>query len=533
MALSKPLRLFSPANMQKRFYSAPIDMAIPLSKQKYVPNSGTYPKGFTVSGTHVGVKPSNTRFPDLALIASEVPCSGAAVFTTNKFQAAPVTVSREILQKRSGEGIRAVVVNSGCANAVTGKGGLEDAKAMGRKVDDCFNLSNPSTLVMSTGVIGQRLPITKILDKIPFAHSSTSSDHNAWLTTARSICTTDTFPKLLSRTFSLPSNPETTYSLAGMTKGAGMIHPNMATLLGILCTDAPIPAPTLKSLLTYSVNRSFNSISIDGDTSTNDTLAMLANGAAGGSPVLSSPDSADYIAMRDILTSFSQDLAQLIIRDGEGATKFVTVRVTNSPSYSSAKAIASTIARSALVKTALYGKDANWGRILCAIGYTQGIEPGTVVPEKTSVKFKPVDGSEELRLLINGEPENVDETRASEILAEEDLEIVVDLGGGETGKGEEEAVYWFCDFSHECECSIPLYIVLKADEGPRYYDQRGLSHVNGNLELLEIRQRQEMAWESKRRDLISPMCRPLFGRTDLRTGVLLNARFLPYLSRDR
>jgi glutamate N-acetyltransferase / amino-acid N-acetyltransferase len=148
--------------------------------------------------------------------------------------------------------------------------------------------------------------------------------------------------------------------------------------------------------------------------------------------------------MSTILTEFSQSLAKLVVRDGEGATKFVTVRVTNSPSYHDAKLIASTIARSPLVKTALYGKDANWGRILCAIGYTQGLSPDTVVPEKTSVKFKPVDGSEELRLLINGEPEEVNEERASEILAEEDLEIVVDLGGG-----NEEAVYWFCDFSHE------------------------------------------------------------------------------------
>jgi glutamate N-acetyltransferase/amino-acid N-acetyltransferase len=436
-------------------------MAVPACKQKYIPTHGTYPKGFVVSGTHVGVKPSNTRFPDLALVASEVPCSGAAVFTTNKFQAAPVTVSREVLQTRSGEGIRALVVNSGCANAVTGKGGLEDARAMGKKVDECFGLSDPSTLVMSTGVIGQRfaldhvsirfpstndtsLPITKILTKIPFALSSTSSTHDAWLKTARSICTTDTFPKLLSTAFTLPSSPSTTYSLAGMTKGAGMIHPNMATLLGILCTDAPIPAPTLQPLLRHAVDRSFNSISIDGDTSTNDTLAILANGAAGGPPIPSSPENADYASMSTILTEFSQSLAKLVVRDGEGATKFVTVRVTNSPSYHDAKLIASTIARSPLVKTALYGKDANWGRILCAIGYTQGLSPDTVVPEKTSVKFKPVDGSEELRLLINGEPEEVNEERASEILAEEDLEIVVDLGGG-----NEEAVYWFCDFSHE------------------------------------------------------------------------------------
>ena len=243
-----------------------------------------------------------------------------------------------------------------------------------------------------------------------------------------------------------------------MTKGAGMIHPNMATLLGILCTDAPIAPSALQSLLKYSTDRSFNSISIDGDTSTNDTVALLANGAAGGSLVTeSSPE--DYAAMKTILTDFSQSLSQLVVRDGEGATKFVTVRVKNSPSYDSAKLIASTIARSPLVKTALYGKDANWGRVLCAVGYTQGVEPGTIVPERTSVSFKPVDGSPVLKLLVNGEPEKVDEDRASAILQDEDLEIIVDLGGGEKGQkglAGEDALYWFCDFSHE-------YVTINGD----------------------------------------------------------------------
>ena len=465
---------------QVRNYSAPVDMAIPASKRKFIPSSGSYPKGFVVSGTHVGVKASNTRFPDLALISSETPCSAAAVFTTNKFQAAPVQVSKDILKTRQGQGIRSVVINSGCANAVTGKGGLEDAVSMGKKVDECDGLNEPSTLVMSTGVIGQRyaipssisstlnetntnktyhsLPISKILQKVPVAHANLSSTHDAWLTTARAICTTDTFPKLLSRTFTLPSSPGRTYSLAGMTKGAGMIHPNMATLLGVLCTDAPIEPSALQSLLKHSVNRSFNSISVDGDTSTNDTIAILANGAAGGSPI-SSASSDDYATMQEVLTSFAQSLSQLVVRDGEGATKFVTVRIQNSPDYESGRLIASTIARSPLVKTALYGKDANWGRILCAIGYTQGVAPGTVVPERTSVSFKPVDGSPVLNLLVNGEPEQVDEERASVILQEEDLEIVVDLGGGEKGEqglGGEEAVYWFCDFSHE-------YVTINGD----------------------------------------------------------------------
>ncbi|EEP79346.1 ArgJ family protein [Uncinocarpus reesii 1704] len=449
---------------QIRQYTTPIDTSVPDSKRKYIPSSGTYPRGFRVSGTHVGVKPSNTTFPDLALISSDEPCSAAAVFTTNRFQAAPVQVSKQILEAREGRGIRGVVVNAGCANAVTGKGGLEDAKSMSAKVDECNGLNSTggqgdsSTLVMSTGVIGQRLPIQKILSGIPTGYSNLSSTHAAWLKTARAICTTDTFPKLVSQTFTLPSSPDRTYHIAGMTKGAGMIHPNMATLLGIICTDAPIAPSALQSLLTHAVSRSFNSISIDGDTSTNDTVALLANGAAGGQPI-SSPTSPEYTAMQSILTGFAQSLAQLVVRDGEGATKFVTVRVQNSPSHSDAKLIASTIARSPLVKTALYGKDANWGRILCAAGYTQGLSPGTLVPERTSVSFKPVDGSAELKLVVNGEPEVVDEERAAAILQDEDLEIVVDLGGGNQGeaaKGGEDALYWFCDFSHE-------YVTINGD----------------------------------------------------------------------
>lgn len=226
-----------------------------------------------------------------------------------------------------------------------------------------------------------------------------------------------------------------------------MIHPNMATLLGVITTDAPVAPTLLSSLLTNAVNKSFNSISIDGDTSTNDTVALLANGAAGGKEI-SSESSDDYSIFQKTLTEFATDLAKLVVRDGEGATKFVTIRVTGSPSELEARKIASTIARSPLVKTALYGKDANWGRILCATGYSLISEPGLpvsdvpgIVPEKTSVSFIPTDGSPELKLLINGEPESVDEVRAAEILGHEDLEIVVRLG-----VGKEEAVYWTCDY---------------------------------------------------------------------------------------
>ncbi|KAL2262468.1 hypothetical protein VTK26DRAFT_1199 [Humicola hyalothermophila] len=438
-----------------RAYSALPNGSIPAAKKKYVPTRGTYPVGFRASGTIVGVKPGNKTKPDLALLTSDAPCAAAAVFTKNKFQAAPVTFSRALLQKKSNQGIQSVIINSGCANAVTGKGGLEDATKMAHETDKCVGQSD-STIVMSTGVIGQRLPIDKILNGVPAAHRALGASHEHWLTAAKAICTTDTFPKLMSRTFALPSSPGIEYRMAGMTKGAGMIHPNMATLLGVIATDAPIASAALPAVLKHAVDRSFNSITIDGDTSTNDTIALLANGAAGGKEVVEGTP--DYDAFRAVLTDFAAELAQLVVRDGEGATKFVTIRVTESPSEEAARKIASTIARSPLVKTALYGKDANWGRILCATGYSLISEPGQnvdevpeIVPEKTNVSFIPTDGTAELKLLVNGEPEKVDEARAAEILELEDLEILVRLG-----TGDKQATYWTCDYSHE-------YITINGD----------------------------------------------------------------------
>jgi glutamate N-acetyltransferase/amino-acid N-acetyltransferase len=492
------------AIFQVRQYSAPADRSIPAAKQKYVPTSGSYPKGFLVGSAHAGVKASNTKYDDLALVTSEEPCSAAAVFTQNVFKAAPVNVSNGFLAKRKCAGFRGVVVNSGCANAVTGTGGMEDAVAMASATDKllgAFPDDLPSTLVMSTGVIGQRLPIKKITDAIPSLHASIGNTHEHWLGAAQAICTTDTFPKLISRTFTLPSQPDTIYSIAGMTKGAGMIHPNMATLLGIVCTDVAIEPLSMRTLLRTTSNRSFNCISIDGDTSTNDTVALLANGAAapaGTTPLHTArkskgetraPAHPDLSAFQEVLKDFMIDLAKLVVRDGEGATKFVTIRVQADDNRDNAKRAAVSIATSALVKTALYGKDANWGRILCAIGYAPGIMesrevpihtaiadghkknsrnapqnlPGKkyepVKPENTSVSFVPADGSEELKLLVRGEPEQVDEERAKQILEMEDLEILVklnDVPGKSTESEGVEEVFWTCDFSHE-------YVTINGD----------------------------------------------------------------------
>jgi len=242
-----------------------------------------------------------------------------------------------------------------------------------------------------------------------------------------------------------------------------MIHPNLATLLGVLVTDAPLAPSAVTPLLRHAVDLSFNCITVDGDTSTNDTVALLANGvaAATSSQPITADDtsSPDYLAMRDVLVEFSRDLAQLLVRDGEGATKFVTIHVLEAASRTAARRVASTIARSPLVKTALYGRDANWGRILCATGYALAAEPGelreeeaaAVDPDMTSVSFMPTDGSPELKLLVRGEPQPLDEQRAAEVLALEDIEIVVRLG-----TGGEQATYWTCDYSHE-------YITINGD----------------------------------------------------------------------
>jgi glutamate N-acetyltransferase/amino-acid N-acetyltransferase len=329
-----------------------------------------FPRGYLLGGIHSGVK-KDASILDLAVLlsTSSRPTSAAATFTRNAFQAAPVTVSKSVLEQTAGRA-RALVVNSGCANAVTGRQGLADAWAMAHATDALLvPASSPSpspspsasseTLVMSTGVIGQTLPISKILTALR-PHSpltrTLGRGFAAWEAAARAFMTTDTFPKLRART--LPLANGRTYRIAGIDKGAGMIHPDMvgvpprptapsalhATLLGCIATDAPVAPAALQSALDYAVQRSFNAISIDGDMSTNDTVVLFANGAgadevAGGElsarktereteiEIDETRDPGAFVQFRDGLTDFMQELAQLVVRDGEGATKFVTVSV--------------------------------------------------------------------------------------------------------------------------------------------------------------------------------------------------------------
>ncbi|KAJ6518620.1 hypothetical protein C8R45DRAFT_948712 [Mycena sanguinolenta] len=423
--------------------------------------SSSFPIGYVATGIHAGVK-KKPGVLDVGLIVSiaEHPASAAACFTRNAFKAAPVVVSDQILSENGGRA-RAVVVNSGCANAVTGRQGMEDAWAMVRETDALLppstSIAKNHTLVMSTGVIGQNLPISKIVDGIRSQAARTlAADFPAWERAAKAFMTTDTFPKLRSRVFSING---TEVRMAGMDKGAGMIHPDMgpattsfsplhATLLGCIFTDAAVSPRSLQKALTYAVDRSFNSISVDGEMSTNDTILVLANGAAAPKKdgqvveIDEETDKEGYEVFKTQLTEFAAELAQLVVRDGEGATKFVTVNVKGAPTYEVAHRVASRISTSALVKTAFYGEDANWGRILSAAG---SISIPGLDPSKVSVTFLPSDNTASLPVLVDGEPENVDEVRAKEILTLEDFGICIDLGG----LGNEEATYWTCDFSYD------------------------------------------------------------------------------------
>ncbi|KAI0314597.1 Arginine biosynthesis bifunctional protein ArgJ beta chain [Amylostereum chailletii] len=415
--------------------------------------SSDFPKGYLLSGTHAGVK-KNASAHDLALLLSQSPrTSAAAVFTANAFRAAPVVVSEEILAQTTGRA-RALVVNSGCANAVTGAQGMKDARAMVSEADALLPepSSSPRSLVMSTGVIGQTLPIERIVSGIRAAAPTLGSDFQHWEAAARAFMTTDTFPKIRARSFTLGGR---TFRIAGISKGAGMIHPHVvppslpkqlhATLLAAFATDAPVSPSALQSALNFASQRSFNAISVDGDMSTNDTVVLFANGAGVAEGEMAEIREADehlFKEFTEALIGCMQELAQLVVRDGEGATKFVTITVDGATNYEDAHKIASRISTSALVKTALYGEDANWGRILAATGSIPLNTP--LDPTAVSVSLVPPDGSAPLPLLTRGEPRNVDEERAKEILIMEDVELRVDLG-----LGKESARVWTCDFSYE------------------------------------------------------------------------------------
>lgn len=383
--------------------------------------------GFRATGVACGIKGDNAR--DLALVVSDVPCVTAAVFTTNAVKAAPVLYDQDVLE--SGAVIQAVLINSGCANACTGTRGIRDAKRTAQVVEERLGLSPLTTLVMSTGVIGQHLPMGKIVPGVDLAQRSLS-DQGGDLA-ALAIMTTDTRPKEAAVRIQHAGQEGT---IAGMCKGSGMIHPNMATMLGVLVTDVSIEQSLARHALQTVVDQTFNRVTVDGDTSTNDTVVLLANGQS-GVPHIASADSTEFHLFEAGLLEVCTSLARQLARDGEGATKLITVRVTGAHSAADATRVAKSIANSSLVKTAVYGEDANWGRVLCAAGYS-GIE---MDPAQLSLWME--NQVDSLHLVRNGEPFEIDESRAAVILAQDEVAFRLDLG-----QGEEEAQVWTCDLSH-------------------------------------------------------------------------------------
>lgn len=390
--------------------------------------------GFRTAAAKSGMRYKNRL--DCALIVSERPATAAGVFTRNRFCAAPVMLCKEHLAAAGGMA-RAVLINAGIANACTGEEGLRRARDSARRLGSVLGIPPEQVLVASTGVIGPQIQLEVLAAAFPELLANLRPD--GWLDTAAAIMTTDTVEK--TAWAQRPLNA-TRVTCGGIAKGSGMIAPDMATMLAFVVTDARITPDVLKFWLDKSANRSFNRITVDGDTSTNDTVLVLASGAA-DHPTITDPMSPDGKAFGTLLTDVCVSLAQQIVRDGEGATKFVTVTVSGAKTSDRALRVANTIATSPLVKTALFGQDANWGRVVAAAGRA-GVD---FDPSRVSLFF------ENVCIFRNGQPVQDEELeeKASAVLRQKDIRVTLDLREGT----EEETVYT-CDFSYD-------YVKINAD----------------------------------------------------------------------
>lgn len=403
-------------------------MAVQISAPEYLAPID----GVRVATVAAGVRYANR--PDLVLFEISPQAQVAGVFTRNLFCAAPVTLCRKHLAQKAP---RYLLVNTGCANAGTGAEGMSDALACCEALAEHTKVAAEAILPFSTGVIGERLPTAPIIKAMPALMQNLAAD--GWLSAAHGIMTTDTVAKGVSLEVMFADG--TVASLTGITKGAGMIRPDMATMLAYVATDAAVAPGALPGLLQRAVDRSFNRITVDGDTSTNDSAILIATGAAGNAPL--EENSADFEVLERALTRLCQILAQAIIRDGEGATKFVAVKVCGAQTESEAAEVAYTIAHSPLIKTALFASDPNWGRILAAVGRAR--VPGLTL-DNVSLSLGDV------RLIVDGEPDpTYSEARGKAVMAEEEIDINVNLG-----RGEQCATVWTCDFSYD-------YVRINAD----------------------------------------------------------------------
>ena len=382
----------------------------------------TFPKGFKAAGVKAGIKKSGNL--DLALIYTEKEAAVAGVFTKNAVAAAPVIVSREVVK---GGKAHAIVANAGCANACTGETGLANARKMAALAAAQVGCASDEVLVGSTGIIGVNLPMDKLEAGIKAAAAELSEDGSK--NAGNAIITTDTYSKACSCEVEIGGQA---VRFGAIAKGSGMIQPNMATMLCYITTDANISSQLMQKALSEIVEVSFNMISVDGDMSTNDTVLVLANGASGAAEI--TDGSPEYEKFYATLKEICQELSKRIAADGEGATKFLTINVSGTKTFEDAKTVAMSIAKSPLVKTAFFGEDPNWGRVICAVGYA-GIP---MVPEKTVIKFGGVP------VYANGLGAEFNEDDIHKVMAEHD--IVIDV---EMGMGDAQATVWSCDFSYE------------------------------------------------------------------------------------
>ena len=402
----------------------------------------TAAKGFRAACCAAGIKYQGRT--DMAMIVSDVPCAAAGTFTSNKVKAAPVLWDMEVVG--SGCPVQAVVVNAGIANAATGKTGLDLCRATAEYTGKTLGISASSVLLGSTGVIGPNIPLDKITTGVSMMKETLSDTQEAGTEASRAIMTTDTVNKEFAVSFDLPAsdgNGTVTVHLGGMSKGSGMIHPNMCTMLGYITTDCAVSESLLKKALRSVVPDTFNMITVDGDTSTNDTLLFLANGLAGNKPIESEDES--YALLCEALYSVCRDLAVLMASDGEGATHLVEMRVYHADTKENARTLARSVVGSSLVKAMIFGRDANCGRILCALGYAgPDFDPAVI-------ELYLIGEKETLCFYRDGCVQPFDEETAAGILAEKAVRFACDMKNG-----HEEATAWGCDLTHD-------YVTINGD----------------------------------------------------------------------
>lgn len=401
-------------------------------------NAGvTAPKGFKCAGLRAGVKPGKTN-KDMAMIVSEVPAKIAGTFTKNIVKAAPVLWGKKIVEEE--EVVRAVVINTGIANACTGAQGYENVVTEAKEVAKLLDIKPEEVVVGSTGVIGQQLPMDVIKEGIKKLVPELKADRQSEEDASWAILTTDTKPKEAAVEVEINGK---TVTIAGMCKGSGMIHPNMGTMLGFITTDAAIDKALLLELQRELIEDTFNMVSVDGDTSTNDTVFVFANGMAENKEI--TEKDADYEAFREGLLYVNQSLAKQIAGDGEGCTRLFEVHVAGADSKENAKILSKSVVTSSLTKAAIYGKDANWGRILCALGYA-GVD---FDPVKVDISLKSADGV--IEIVKDGIATDYSEDEATKVLSADAVTADIDVHNGVF-----EATAWGCDLTHD-------YVTINAD----------------------------------------------------------------------